>query len=90
MNKLEKMLEEAYDDLETVDRLYDNLTQYDRQEIDYCIKKRLLVCDRIKAIRQEIELETARKRVVEYWNNFILGCMGLKKESPVTKQNDSL
>lgn len=86
MNKLEKMLEEAYDDLETVDRLYDNLTQYDRKEIDYCIKKRLLVCDRIKAIKQEIELESSRKRDAEYWNNFILSCMGIKKDTAVCKQ----
>ena len=86
MNKLEKMLEEAYDDLETVDRLYDNLTQYDRKEIDYCIKKRLLVCDRIKAIKQEIELESSRKRDAEYWNNFILSCMEIKKDTAVCKQ----
>lgn len=89
MNKLEKQLEEAYDDLEAVDRLYDNLTQYAR-EIDYCIKKRLFVCGRIKAIKQEIELESTRKRDAEYWNNFILSCLGIKKESPATKLNDSL
>lgn len=86
MNKLEKRLEEAYDDLETVDRLYDNLTQYDRKEIDYCIKKRLLVCDRIKAIKQEIELESSRKRDAEYWNNFIFSCMEIKKDTAVCKQ----
>lgn len=77
-------------DLEVVDRMYDSLTQYDKREIDYCIKKRLFVCDRIKAIKQEIELESTRKRDAEYWNNFILSCLGIKKESPATKLNDSL
>lgn len=90
MNKLEKRLEEAYDDLETVDRFYDNLTQYDRKEIDYCIKKRLLVCDRIKAIKQEIELDKLREKEIEHWSNLILGYIGIKKDTAVCKQIGTL
>ena len=90
MTKLEERLDEAYNDLEAVDRLYDNLTQYDRKEIDYCIKKRLLVCNRIKAIKQEIELDKLREKEIERWSNLILGYIGIKKESPVAKPNDSL
>lgn len=90
MNKLERRLEEAYDDLETVDRLYDNLTQYDRKEIDYCIKKRLLVCNRIKAIKQEIELDKLREKEIERWSNLILGYMGIKKDTAVCKQIGTL
>ena len=90
MNKLERRLEEAYDDLETVDRLYDNLTQYDRKEIDYCIKKRLLVCNRIKAIKQEIELDKLREKEIERWSNLILGYMEIKKDTAVCKQIGTL
>ena len=96
MTKLEKRLEEAYNDLEVVDRLYDNLTQENKKEIDYCIRKRLFVCDRIKAIKKEIALDKQYAKVEErqkdiiYWDNLILGCLGIKKESPVAKPNDSL
>ena len=97
MTTLEKRLEEAYNDLEAVDRLYDNLTQENKQEIDYCIRKRLFVCDRIKAIKKEIALDKQYAKVerpkeikVVDWNEFILSCVGIKKESPVAKPNDSL
>lgn len=91
MIKSEERLEEAYDDLEAVDRLYNNLTQENKEKIDYCIRKRLFICDRIKAIKEEIALDKQyyeKERI--YWNDFILGCLGIKKESPVAKLNDSL
>lgn len=91
MIKSEERLEEAYDDLEAVDRLYNNLTQENKEKIDYCIRKRLFICDRIKAIKKEIALDKQydeKERI--YWNDFILSCMGIKKESPATKLNDSL
>lgn len=91
MTKLEERLEEAYDDLEAVDRLYNNLTQENKEKIDYCIRKRLFICDRIKAIKKEIALDkqyNEKERI--YWNDFILSCLEIKKESPVAKPNDSL
>lgn len=92
MTKLEKRLEEAYNDLEAIDGLYDNLTQENKEKIDYCIRKRLLVCDRIKAIKKEIALDKQYAKVEErqkdiiYWDNLILGCLGIKKETAVSKQ----
>jgi predicted ribosome quality control (RQC) complex YloA/Tae2 family protein len=56
MNKLEERLEEAYNDLEETDRQYDEVTQQDREKINYLIQKRQLICDRIRAIKKEAEL----------------------------------
>ena len=57
MSKLEICLEEAYNNLEKVDKLFDEVTQEDRLKIDYIIEKRKLICERIASIRKEIELD---------------------------------
>lgn len=57
MSELEMCLDEAYNALEKVDKLYDEVTQKDRLKIDYIIEKRKLVCERITSIRKEIELD---------------------------------
>ena len=94
VDKLEKRLEEAYNDLDAVDRLYDNLTQENKKEIDHCILKRKLVCERIRLIKAEIALDKQYaveiQKDIIYWDNLILGCLGIKKESSATKPNDSL
>ena len=97
MNNLEKRLEEAYNDLEVVDRLYDNLTQDNRKQIDYCISKRDIVCDRIRAIKREIELDKqyVEEKPKETMEVFILKCVKeaqmidkirYKKDTAVAKQ----
>lgn len=61
MNKLEQQLESAYDDLEEVDKMYDYVTQENKTRTDYCIWKRKAICDRIQALKQEIELDKGYK-----------------------------
>lgn len=57
MTKLEERLEEAYDDLDDVDRQYDEVTQINRKRINYLIRKRQLVCDRIGSLKEEVKLD---------------------------------
>lgn len=65
MNKLEQQLDLAYDELEEVDKMFDNITPENKIRIDYCIWKRSMVCDRIKALKQEIELEKGYEKLEE-------------------------
>ena len=65
MNKLEQQLELAYDELEDVDKMFDNITPENKIRIDYCIWKRSMVCDRIKALKREIELEKGYEKLEE-------------------------
>lgn len=65
MNRLEKMLDESYDDLDTVDKMFDYVTQENKIRADYCIEKRKRICDRIQALKQEIELEKGYVKLEE-------------------------
>lgn len=65
MNKLEQQLDLAYDELDEVDKMFDNVTADNKLRIDYCIWKRSMICDRIKALKQEIELEKGYTKLAE-------------------------
>lgn len=62
MTKLEQMLDEAYDDLDAVDSMFDWVSQNNIISVDYCLEKRKRVCDRIQALKQEIVLDKQYER----------------------------